>query len=831
VADTADEQSQRVIAQLTKRLDETSIAAHRTPQEQWTGLMTMAAALLPEIGQQRWTGEVMPAISARLRRWDDQPRQIPRTWHSAALLDANAPLVALCDALSIHGDDPRAPDHAALGALLASPHLSHIRDLNICDVLLAGDGIDALLGHRMGALRALTLDGCGIGDGEIARMVAHAPLWSGLRYVALPHNRLREASAQALADCPHLAGLETLDLTKNPLGKAGRIALGLSPHLSQRAKISAHAIAAPAPVEPVSAADAREVFGDVRSILQQAPSAHGWALLCDRIDRMDPERANHEAIPYALRGLDGWPDTLRVSPNVWTDSIAAGALPAGAELTRALTLDGKALNTQRAANLARWAEQAPIARLRIQGGSVSYKALMALLNNASWPALRALECDCELPPATFTALKIGAQHLAIEALSLRGVPSEYASASVEEVTALAKSPIVRGLRTLRLGISAQRSEPLVALRDAPWWWQLEELELRAYVLQPEQQRALLGRGEDPGWERLHTLKLGNFPATNTRAVEFADIAQRMPALRTLGIHLLPVEPIWRILNAPWPALDTVVLERIPSDDPASIKGFTGWELPTLRHLDLQFTSFGDIRTSHGAPHAILSSPAASALETLVLRGGYMDDARLPIVCAHLPATLTALTIAQNDLGPEGARSLATRPLPALRSLSLHNISSPREGMDALYAASWWPQLEHLALHSAREVRSLETMAGRLPPGLKTLSLHGSLQSEELLLALLKGGLPATLESLTLSQCSMSSKGLKALCDQLPALPRLHTLDLRDNTMNHKAILPLLSSPQLAQLAILELDGNRLGFQGKKLIMDSPTVPLYTKGAI
>jgi hypothetical protein len=813
------------IQALSARLEETRAGVHVYKcQARWSALLLEAAALLPGIGPDRWEAEVAPTIEALASTWDDEQRVVPTIWHSPALLAAHAQLITLCRTLVIRDQGPLAP-------LLTSPHLGTIHTLSLSSIPLAGDPLDALLGHELTGLTTLLMNSCGLGDAEIARMTAHEALWRGLRHVELMHNKLRDASGQALADCPYLSGLETLKLGYNPLGKEGRIALGLSPHLSQRAKSSARAVATPPAVAPVSAADTRDVFGDVRSVLQQAPSAHGWALLCDRVERMDPERAQQEAIPYALRGLDGWPAALRVLPNVWAESIISGVVPTGASLARAITLHSKTLDISRASAIASWAAQVPIERLTLRSGSASHKALMALLNNTSWPALRALTCDCDLPTTTFTALKIGGQHLAIEELDLRTIPAKGESASAAEVAALIHAPLIRGLRGLRLRSYAQHPEGLHALREAPWWWRLELLELRSRSLSSVAQGALLGGSGDPRWEQLHTLMLSDLPAREADPAGFDELAQRMPALRMLGLHASPGEPLWRTLNAPWIALDTVVLERIPSDDPASIKGFTGWELPTLRHLDLQFTSFGDIRTSHGAPHAILSSPAASALETLVLRGGYMDDARLPIVCAHLPATLTALTLDRSSVGPEGARSLATRQLPALRTLRLQSADIPRKAMAALHEASWWPQLEHLALTVGRAEDMLASMAGRLPPGLKTLVLHAALRDEEQLIDLLKGGLPATLESLTLSQCSMSSEGLKALCHLLPSLPRLHTLDLRDNAISHKAIAPLLDSPQLTQLAILELSGNRLGFAGKELVMTSHDVPLYAKDAL
>jgi hypothetical protein len=817
------------IRNLSERLLETrSRYSKHTNAERWSSMLMAGAELLPGIGHARWEAEVHPVIAPLAQAWDNEMRGVPRAWYSAELIAAHAPLVALCRIISISYDDPLSADPAALAALLASPHLGSIHTLDLLSISLPGDRLDALLAHKLSGLTSLNLYGCELGDAEIARMVAHEALWTGLRHVDLSQNKLRAAGAQALADCPHLAGLETLKLGNNPLGNAGRVALGLSPHLSQRAKSSARAIAAPAAAAPVSDAGARDVFGDVRSILQQPPSAHGWALLCDRVDRIDPERARQEAIPYAAQSMSAWPAALRPLPKVWLDQLAAGqAPPAGAQLARALVVDGKLLSAQRAALLATWAQQTGIAHLKVQGSSPSLKGLQALFAQPL-PALRALELDCTLPDNLLTSGALERAELTLRELMLCGVPTMYDAE--EEIKRLRSWEALSQLETFTLRSGSSRNNALRWLAESPWWRALRSLTLEQIPLSAIDQRALLGRGDDPGWTRLEQLTMPMLPAQGITSSELADLAQRMPTLQSLTFDVGEGEALWNVLSSPWPALREIIMFSLPTDEEYG-RRLTTWELPTLRRLRVESYARSHAALGRSSPETLLRSPATAQLEALHLDYGALDGARAPAVMALLPTTLVELDLRNNPLGPEGARALASRDLPLLRSLTLHDVVIPREGMDALYAASWWPQLEHLELVQPYGEGALETMAGRLPPGLKTLILRRAELSDDRWRALLQAGLPTSLESITLAQSSLSTKGLKALCDQLPSTPRLHTLDLRYNTLTAKSIEPLLTSPQLTQLAILELDGNRLGFTGKERLMTSPATPLYAKGAI
>lgn len=52
-------------------------------------------------------------------------------------------------------------------------------------------------------------------------------------------------------------------------------------------------------------------FGDVRSLLQQAPTAKRWIALLDALSRIESAGALQEAMYYALSHLEAWPERMR----------------------------------------------------------------------------------------------------------------------------------------------------------------------------------------------------------------------------------------------------------------------------------------------------------------------------------------------------------------------------------------------------------------------------------------------------------------------------------------------------------------------------------------
>lgn len=115
----------------------------------------------------------------------------------------------------------------SLGVLLASPHLTDLRALDLSDNALA-EQAQALAG--LPVLEALRLRGCRLGDEGVA-VIARAQPLAGLTTLELGSNALGPDGAATLAASPTLRALRSLSLRDNPIGAQGIAALAASPIL------------------------------------------------------------------------------------------------------------------------------------------------------------------------------------------------------------------------------------------------------------------------------------------------------------------------------------------------------------------------------------------------------------------------------------------------------------------------------------------------------------------------------------------------------------------------------------------------------------------------
>lgn len=59
-------------------------------------------------------------------------------------------------------------------------------------------------------------------------------------------------------------------------------------------------------------------FGELRSLLQQAPSEASWARLCEHLMRWTFDaHFEAETLPYLTEALESWPQDLKVAPGGW----------------------------------------------------------------------------------------------------------------------------------------------------------------------------------------------------------------------------------------------------------------------------------------------------------------------------------------------------------------------------------------------------------------------------------------------------------------------------------------------------------------------------------
>jgi hypothetical protein len=782
---------------------------------------------LDEAGQRAFLGEV----AARLSGWADVSRVLPDTWHSAEALAEHAALARLCRAMILPAG--YVVDVEAFAALLSAPELSALTWLQLDGIKLGAAAVEVLCAHRPPAVRTLLLSGCSLGVAGLEVMCGHERLFKGLTRLDLNNNRLTLRGAELLAGCPQLAELKVLSLRANQITMAGRVALGKSVYLSREAKVSAKAIAtAQEEAEPAPVA-VREVFGDIRSALQQEPSAHGWARICDLVARIDPERATHETIPYVESALAAWPAAQRPVMAAWQERVEQGVeVPPAALLARSMVVSGYGLNAERGERLGRFAAQAGIEQLLIKDGTPSFKALRGLMVESGLSTLRDLTCHCE---AVETTLKIFCEEAAyrLERLWLSQVDSD------EALDAVVRGPACEGLRGFGMGFTRFGGEPWRALREAPWWWGLESLRLyratprEATLEQDPLLVTLLGGAEDPEWSRLTRLELMRLPTRSAgSAAVMEGLAARLPALRELLIDRVdPESACWELLEHAPEGVSSLRLTAMGFDDEDAARGFQRARLPGLRSLDLSME--GQHRGA-GAEVAqrMLSAECVAGLTSLRLEGVGGDDLWTSLSLRELPKGLTSLSLSSSVMAAASARALADAPLTQLRALRISDARMGAEALRQLVAAGWWAGLESLELYngySAEHTGALAVLAGALPPGLKTLRI--SCGVEEPMLKLLKGGLPEGLRELRLEYGAVASKGFKLLMDMLGSLPELHTLELDNDRIAAKSLPLLLEHPQLGQLAQITMRSNRLGFEGKQMVLDSPVAPIAFKGSI
>ena len=231
-----------------------------------------------------------------------------------------------------------------------------------------------------------------------------------------------------------------------------------------------------------------ELFGEVRSLLSEAPSASRWWSLCELLERCAPERYEAELAHYVTQGLHHWPDALRVAPLRWLYAGVRGAPVPWLGQARQLwisagTLD--ALATPQDSADERWADGAsrlvalaPLHALRQLHVEVDYRlsahgqGLWRALAQAPWGQVRRVqiepsephgmqELSRHAPPALGDWLWRGPIGASLEALVLRRVMDP------SEVVDWLDHPRLRALRELELSFDVWQGEALQAkLMDA-----------------------------------------------------------------------------------------------------------------------------------------------------------------------------------------------------------------------------------------------------------------------------------------------------------------------------------------------------------------------------
>jgi uncharacterized protein (TIGR02996 family) len=126
-------------------------------------------------------------------------------------------------------DNPGFAD--CFAALIASPHLRRVGDLELTGCAIGVNGVRELVrGEVLTSLRTLHFNDCAIGDDGVEALTASVRL-TGLRELLLIDDPAGNKAAEAIAASPSCSRLERLVLYATGVGSEGARALARSPYL------------------------------------------------------------------------------------------------------------------------------------------------------------------------------------------------------------------------------------------------------------------------------------------------------------------------------------------------------------------------------------------------------------------------------------------------------------------------------------------------------------------------------------------------------------------------------------------------------------------------
>jgi|AP45_3_1055517.scaffolds.fasta_scaffold46130_2 hypothetical protein len=131
----------------------------------------------------------------------------------------------------------------------------------------------------------------------------------------------------------------------------------------------------------------RGTFGEIRSAVQERPSATSWHALYEAIAEVDITQFAEELLPYVAENLKNWPDELRVCPQDWLDLLLnADLVHPGLVLVRRLWRPHLELGDLK--KIANTSEFSQVTRFGLVSNGLGPKAVRLLLDG---PALQSVE--------------------------------------------------------------------------------------------------------------------------------------------------------------------------------------------------------------------------------------------------------------------------------------------------------------------------------------------------------------------------------------------------------------------------------------------------------
>jgi hypothetical protein len=273
-------------------------------------------------------------------------------------------------------------------------------------------------------------------------------------------------------------------------------------------------------------------FGDLRSLMQEAPSESVWTRLVALLDAWPRETLESEALPYVCEHLRRWPEELeRRVPDSWeSEAFGTGSSPCMLACAT-LWLQFDQVEERQMERLLRCPHTRNLRMINLEmvGCGVSPENMSLLAHSLNLDALKTLSLEMALEHG-----ERGMEALSILA-SARGLPG------LRRLSLMATDLPAEALRVLRSGGLLERLTELelaynnfeggAAHLDGMRWERIEWLDLRCCELVDEDARAL-ARLDAP---RLHTLLLSENHLT--RAGPEALLASAsLPALAVLELQ-------------------------------------------------------------------------------------------------------------------------------------------------------------------------------------------------------------------------------------------------------------------------------------------------------
>jgi hypothetical protein len=468
-------------------------------------------------------------------------------------------------------------------------------------------------------------------------------------------------------------------------------------------------------------------FGELRSLLQQAPSEELWRVVTSVLRLMevaDPAQFEERVYPYAERALERWPDALRVMTQHWQELARADKLPARcARLVRAVSTYQYQSGDTTAVTL-------------LDSGALSYITHLRLSSVQDIRNLIRLLCT---PEAT-----------QIAQLSLEQCAWHHHSISLTDALADAPGPIVVRPRSFQLTYSRLHDEELRALSALPLFERVEHLDLsHCYGF------SATGLGDllcSTHMRRLRTLNLSScgLDAQSVRAIQDMPLERASLTALDLSMNKLDADAMRALADAPM--------------------------LANLRTLNLSHNS----GIGEGA-RALFEAGHLRALEELDLTDANMGEDALAALLAGSLDALRALKVGGCQLGEAAGAMFADAPLPALEQLDLRGNKLGNAGAQALFRAQGMRALHALDLSKNELLRTaLDGLSSSAAfPALRALSLGENQIGDRGARSLAASALLRRLERLDISLNKISANGAVALVSS-PHIATLKHLYIANN---------------------------------------------------